>query len=265
MNIQGKSVVVRNASKEFLKYILNLYVQYLSAKDTGRDSTEVEQYREWFDRFTQALRDIYGCRELELIPDMKNLAFSIALPEREPFGLHEMSDGYRAFLEILMELLMRLDNGNGIVDYSKEAVVIIDEVETHLHVELQRRVLPFLTQMFPNMQFIAATHSPFVMTSLKNAIVYDLEKNERLEDPSFYSFDTMVEAFLDASMYSDELISYFERYKELCLKERTPAENDEFLRAKAELEIRSIPSTQLHIAFKDLEKRRKAGKNGSSD
>jgi len=163
-----------------------------------------------------------------------------------------------------MELLMRMESTDVIVDYEKSAIVLIDEIETHLHVELQKRVLPFLTTVFPNVQFIVATHSPFVMTSLENAIVFDLETKERLEKPSFYSYDTVVESFLDTSMYSGELIKHFARYKELCLKERTPEENEEFLRAKAELEIKAIPSTELYIAFQNLEEARKAAKNGTS-
>jgi hypothetical protein len=103
------------------------------------------------------------------------------------------------------------------------------------------------------------------MTSLKNAVVYDLEKRDYLEKPSFYSYDTVVESFLNTSMYSNELINYFERYKELCFKERTSEENSEFLQAKAELEIRSIPSTELYIAFQNLETKRKAAKNGTTD
>jgi predicted ATPase len=163
---------------------LSLYVQYLSAKDSGSSLTEIEQYKAWFDRFTQVLRDIYDCQELELKPDMKKLKFLVILPGREPFGLHEMSDGYRAFLEILMELLMRFESADGAVDYNQSAIVIIDEIETHLHVELQKRALPFLTQMFPCVQFIVSTHSPFVIASLPNAVVFDLEKREQLEKSS---------------------------------------------------------------------------------
>jgi predicted ATP-binding protein involved in virulence len=185
------------------------------------------------------------------------------MPDREPFALHEMSDGYAAFLNIYMELLMRLEGADALVAYDRPAIVLIDEIETHLHVELQKRVLPYLTRMFPNIQFIVATHSPFVITSLENAVVFDLEKKEQLENPSFYSYETIVESFLDTDMYSAQLKSYFERYKELCFKERTPEENEEFLRAKAELEIMSRPSTELYIAFHDLEQKRKAAKNGS--
>jgi len=211
----------------------------------------------WFDNFTTALRDIYDCEGLKLIRDTKNLTFKIELPGREPFGLHEMADGYKAFLEIYMELIMRFENNGGIVDYNQSAIVIIDEIETHLHVELQKRALPFLTRMFPNVQFIVATHSPFVITSLSNAVVYDLEKQDKLENPSFFSYESVVESFLDTDMYSEEMKLYLERYKELCFKNRTPEETEEFLNKKSELERMSPASKELYIAFRALEQKRK--------
>ena len=262
VDIWGKTVISRNASNDFLKYILNLYVQYLSAKDTNRPLSEIEQYKTWFDRFTQALSEIYDCRELELKPDMKNLRFLVTLPGREAFALHEMSDGYKAFIEILMELLMRFENGNGIVDYYKSAIFVIDEIESHMHVEMQKRALPFLTKMFPNVQFIVSTHSPFVITSHPNAVVYDLENHEQLDNPSYYSYEAVVESFLDSDMYSAEMQRQFERYKELSFKDRTPEENEEFLRAKTELELMSPASKELFIAFRTLEQKRKEVKNG---
>ena len=89
--------------------------------------------------------------------------------------------------------------------------------------------------MIPNVQFIVATHSPFVITSLPNAVVYDLEKHEHLDNPSYYSYEAVVESFLDTDMYSVDMKRQFERYKEFCFKERTLEENEEFLRAKTEL------------------------------
>jgi predicted ATPase len=260
IEIKDKKIITRNASKDFLKYALHLYVQYLSAKDSG--STEADQYKAWFDRFTENLRDIYNCQELELRPNMRTLEFLIVMPDREPFGLHQMSDGYKALLEILMELLMRFEQADGAVDYAKPAIVIIDELETHLHVELQKRALPFLTTMFPSVQFIVSTHSPFVITSLENAVVYDLEKRETLENPSYYSYESVVEAFLDADMYSEAMKQEFSRYKELLFKERTAEENKEFLKAKAKLELMAPASKELYIAFQALEQQRKAAKNG---
>jgi len=164
-------------------------------------------------------------------------------------------ENHEKWFDNLLESLQSINNSD------KSAIVMIDGIETHLHVEMQKKVLPFLVNKFPNVQFIVTTHSPFVMTFLENAIVYDLGKNERLENPSFYSYDTVVKSFLNTSMYSDELQGYFAHYKELCFKDRTPEENEEFLKVKAELEIRAIPSTELYIAFQELERARKSAIN----
>jgi AAA15 family ATPase/GTPase len=231
----------------FLKY------QEMSA-DSPEDKNPII---EWFENFTNALREIYDCPELILKHEAKELTFKIIIPGRLPFGLNEMSDGYSAFLNVFIELLLRSNVGENTVP----SVVLIDEIEEHLHVELQKRALPFLTKMFPHTQFIVATHSPFVITSLENAVVFDLEKKEALDNPSLYSYESVVESFLDTSAYSQRLSQHFARYKELCFKDdRSPEENEEFLRAKVELELMSPASKELYLAFNALEEKRKAAK-----
>ncbi len=60
-------------------------------------------------------------------------------------------------------------------------VQVPDELETHLHLDLQKKIFLFLTRFFPKIQFIVTTHSPFVLNSAENAVVYDLEN--RIEVP----------------------------------------------------------------------------------
>ena len=60
--------------------------------------------------------------------------------------------------------------------YDVQGIVLIDEIETHLHIDLQKKILRFLTSFFPKIQFIVTTHSPFVISSIENAVVCDLEK-----------------------------------------------------------------------------------------
>ncbi|MCL1794929.1 MAG: AAA family ATPase [Oscillospiraceae bacterium] len=254
----GKTIITRNASKDFLKYVLNLYVQYLSAKDSGGSTEDIARYVKWFDNFTNALREIYDCHKLEIKPDMKNLAFQIVMPGHEPFRLHEMSDGYAAFIDIYMELLMRMESSDAVVEYENPAIVLIDEIETHLHVELQKRILPFLTKVFPNIQFIVATHSPFVITSLEKAIVYDLEKHIRLDgDLTEYSYTDIIEGYYDVSECSAGLKSDFDRYVELCnMDSRTAIERDET--RKLFERLNKIPGTSpLSAAFYMFERGRK--------
>ena len=87
--------------------------------------------------------------------------------------------------------------------------MIIDEIDAHLHPSLQRKVLPFFTDLFPNIQFIVSTHSPFVLTSIDNTVVYDLTSLKTFDasecDIRFYTTDLIAENFLDVSTKSDWL------------------------------------------------------------
>lgn len=255
--IKGQTLITTDIGQSFLKYMIHLNYQLLAAQNDD----DKQRLEKWFSNFRKALKEIYNCQELEFLHDAKELTFKIAMPGFEPFGLNEMADGYSAFLNIVIELLMRMDDSNAVVIYERPAIVFIDEIETHLHVELQKRILPFLTRLFPNVQFIVSTHSPFVITSLENAVVFDLEKRERLDNPMVYSYETIVESYLDTDMYSEKMKNTFMRYKELCFKERNQEENREFLKAKSELELVPPAAKELYYAFRDCEAERKAAKN----
>ncbi|UCH94786.1 MAG: AAA family ATPase [Candidatus Aminicenantes bacterium] len=54
---------------------------------------------------------------------------------------------------------------------------MIDELEAHLHVDMQKRVFTLLTGLFPGIQFIVGTHSSYIMESMKNVVIYDLDQN----------------------------------------------------------------------------------------
>jgi predicted ATPase len=276
MDIQGKTVITRNASKDFLKYLLSLDYQLYGAK-TEKNTKLEASIAGWFDNFESALRDIYDCRELQLQRDTRNFAFRIAMPGREPFGLHEMADGYKAFIDILMELLMRMENAGGAVNYEQPAIALIDELETHLHIELQKRALPFLTKMFPKTQFIVATHSPFVISSIDDAVVFDLEKAAQLralgedvvgarldssDSPlSSYSYEDIVEGYYDISGYSETFEREFGRYKELCLKGAlSGAEKTERAKLKAKLSL--IPASAKALAYRIAQFEREGNVNG---
>lgn len=66
----------------------------------------------------------------------------------------------------------------------KRFVVVYDEPENHLHPELQRALFQNLTDAFPLVQFIVATHSPFIVSSLKNSNVFVLRYENVNEEKS---------------------------------------------------------------------------------
>jgi len=85
--------------------------------------------------------------------------------------LSHLSDGYRSMLALVMDLARRMaqksKNTNPATNPLRtKAIVLIDEVELHLHPSWQQSVLTTLMRIFPNTQFIVTTHSPQVLTSI---------------------------------------------------------------------------------------------------
>lgn len=88
----------------------------------------------------------------------------------ETLNLTQLSDGYKTLLGLVIDLSMRMGLANPYLDdpLSAQAVVMIDEVDLHLHPSWQRRVLADLLRTFSNTQFIVTTHSPFIVETLNN-------------------------------------------------------------------------------------------------
>lgn len=88
-------------------------------------------------------------------------------------------------------------------------VTIIDEIDVHLHISLQKKILPFLIKSFPKIQFIVSTHSPFVITSTKNdTVVYDISSGDFFEeDLSFYSHDSIIKELFHVNPESNDTIN----------------------------------------------------------
>ncbi len=98
----------------------------------------------------------------------------------EGLYLDQLSDGERSLLGIVADLVRRLSLANPeIADPLQGAgVVLIDEIELHLHPTWQRSVIEKLRTTFPNIQFIATTHSPFVIQSLRAGELINLNPEE---------------------------------------------------------------------------------------
>jgi predicted ATP-binding protein involved in virulence len=252
----------RDASMDFLQYMIDLDYQKLSA-ESDSDKKETLRINNWFINFEKTLREIYENNSLELKRYAKEKSFKICLPDREPFGLNQVADGYSALLKIVIEIMMRMENQIE-NSYNLPCIILIDEIEAHLHVELQKKVLPILTTTFPKAQFIVTTHSPFVISSLENAVVYDLEKQCRLEDMSAYSYDGIVEYYYNSEKYSDKAKANLEEYKELTAKNNRSEKENERL-AELTLYFDSTPilgSPQIMNAFLETEMNRRNSNHG---
>lgn len=240
------------------KYMVHLKTQQAYARNEG-DAAVAERIQKWFDRFVNALRVLLNDNEITLKYDYKEYDFKIHEPGRMPFGFDELSDGYSSVVSIVSDLILRMDKNwllhDEISHYDIEGIVLIDEIETHLHIELQRIILPFLTEFFPGIQFIITTHSPYILNSIPNAAVYDLERCVKLDDLSLYSSDSLAEGYFNAEEYSDNLMEKLNRYR--FLKEKSSlTEEERAERAQLRSILKNIPkglSNEALDKFYELE------------
>ena len=93
--------------------------------------------------------------------------------EREIIFLHQFSDGQRVLFGLIGDIARRLLLLNDVSDtpFDGRGIVLIDEIELHLHPSWQQKIILILRDSFPNLQFIATTHSPHILSTVdKNSI-----------------------------------------------------------------------------------------------
>jgi predicted ATP-binding protein involved in virulence len=91
--------------------------------------------------------------------------------------LEVLPDGLKSIISWLGDLCMRLEELNWENDtpiFDRNILLFLDEIEIHLHIEWQRKILPIVQKLFPNAQIFLSTHSPFVVNSIDDAWVYSL-------------------------------------------------------------------------------------------
>jgi energy-coupling factor transporter ATP-binding protein EcfA2 len=195
---------------------------------------------------------------------------------RGPWGREELAalgDGYRATTTWILDLIswwLLYDNepAHQFSAAKITGIVIVDELEQHLHPRWQRTILPRLRELFPQIQFIIATHSPLVASSSPDITVHGLERSEhttyrpygwRAEDV----YEMMGVPTSRSASFQDEVIAEFDRLDEKRLTERlSAAEKKQFRRLKAALNI--LPpedptriSIQLNNMVKSLKRERR--------
>ncbi len=97
---------------------------------------------------------------------------------QEDLALDQLGGGYRVMLALVADLARRMAQGNPHRESpcTCEAIVLIDEIDLHLHPAWQQRVLDDLLRTFPNTQFVVSTHSPQVLTSVKPELIVELSR-----------------------------------------------------------------------------------------
>ena len=216
VQIKERYAISEDPRKDFIKYLVDKKVSQ-SLYQTKNELERAKALENWFTSFEALLRNIFEDPTLILDFDVDTFQFKIREKNREPFDFNSMSAGYAAILDIVVSIIMRMEaRTNGRFEFDMPGIVLIDELETHLHYELQKKVLPFLCSVFPNIQFVVSTHSAFILNSIDNAVIYDLENRTLVKNGlSDVPYEGIIKGYFDVSTMSRELQEKFERYKAL--------------------------------------------------
>jgi len=220
VTFKDRYAITESPRNLFIKYLLDLKMTQALAATNGR-SEKAAEIQSWFDGLRDILREIYEDESLTIEFDEDTYQFLICEKGRDSFDFNSASDGFSAILDIVVGLMLRMARIEGRGQrFDTPGIALIDEIENHLHLSLQRRVLPYLSSLFPNIQFIVSTHSPFVLSSVDNAVVYDLETGAFMEDGlSANTYGSIVEGYFDVDRLSEELREKYDRYLELAGKQ----------------------------------------------
>lgn len=217
-------------TEEFVKFLVDLKFQQSMANNEGCIE-DAEKIAKWFEGFENILKKLFGDDALQLSFDYKNYIFYIEKTGGR-FPITDLSDGYSSALDIVADIILKMQDGENVVrTYDVPGLVFVDEIETHLHLKLQREILPLLISIFPNIQFVVTTHSPFVLNSVENAVVYDLKNQETVTDLTDYSYEIITEGYFGVKTESDKLRRNIDKLKGLLEnKSRTRIEEDDLKR-----------------------------------
>lgn len=125
-----------------------------------------------------------------------------------------MSSGELALFSLFAELIKQADTiGKDISNVS--GIVLVDEIEKHLHIKLQKEILPELLSVFPNLQFVLTSHSPFLSLGLADSSlkyrIFDFDNNAILCEPQS---NRLFQEVYDILISEND--RYAERYTDLC-------------------------------------------------
>jgi predicted ATP-binding protein involved in virulence len=160
--------------KEFFEWFRNredLENEERAESQNGPDPT-LKSVRKVIGAFCEALKDVRVRRRdpLRMVVTKNN----------QELRIEQLSDGEKCLLAMVGDLARRMAIANPSLDdpLHGEGIVLIDEVDLHLHPQWQRMILPRLMANFPNCQFIVTTHSPQILGELKSKHVFILSDEE---------------------------------------------------------------------------------------
>jgi len=177
----------------------------------------------------------------------------------ETLNVAQLSQGEKSLMALVGDIARRLAIMNPALEnpLQGQGVVLIDEVDLHLHPKWQRHLIHQLTATFPNCQFILTTHSPLVISDTKDALCYVLDDGELEERNGLYGLDAnqVLLSVMDTDVRNSEIQARLDRLLELLQDKKLKDAKALFEELAAELPPSHIELTKAALLIRKLELR----------
>lgn len=175
--------------------------QELNALQKGKTISEYEMFKDVVASFMTKIEDLRERPQIYYSAQFNEFIYNNGSTD---IFISKLSAGYQALLWMIMDLAYRIALLNpGMKDKSDiEGIVLIDEIDMHLHPKWQWRIIDALTYTFANVQFVVATHSPIVISSAKEARIIEIGYDHEVTYHP-YSYGNSVEDILLFRQESD--------------------------------------------------------------
>jgi len=208
MSEKGRREMEKELQKQFsdFKQMNSEWSQKLISSLIRIANDEIKQKKSAYKSEGNELKAVAKAIEL-FVPDYTSLRVKrVPRPQMlidkagETFNMDQLSDGEKNLITLVGDIARRLAIANPESDdpLKGEGIILIDEIDLHLHPAWQRIMLPQLTTVFPNCQFLITTHSPIVLSQVKPETIFLLtNKGNEL------SFEKATESY---GMNSDRIL-----------------------------------------------------------
>ncbi|WP_312077706.1 AAA family ATPase [Chryseobacterium sp.] len=199
----GQLVAFSEALNSKREFSIRLFAEWFNTRERLADENPI--YKDYTDRIREAIYTFLpGFSNLKVIRGDRdeNLTFSI-VKDKKTLSFQQLSDGEKSILALVFDIARRLTIANPFLTNPLKGygVVLIDELDLHLHPKWQRSVVSDLERTFPNCQFIATTHSPQIIGEVKAEAITIIDRNHESE-----VYKPNVAFGLDAQRIIEELL-----------------------------------------------------------
>lgn len=213
-----------NDYADILKEELELVASLKNLNKNKTDYQDFENLKNKLDKIINALeannRQDIATKDLQLeavrqaiytfIPEFSNLRvrrkprLHMSVDKNDKtLNVSQLSQGEKSLMALVGDIARRLAMMNPSIEnpLQGKGIILIDEIDMHLHPQWQRSIIQRLQMTFPNCQFILTTHSPLVISDTQNILVYGLDGQEVNALPSLYGQDanTVLLQYMDTS------------------------------------------------------------------